>query len=73
MLNAPTNGDSRQTPGGRLAHVFRNREQIRAELGVEPVPVDAIRDPAIYCWLEDTATMEDAFSGIMLERLTTCS
>lgn len=49
MLNSQTNGDTRQMPAeGPLAHVYRDREQIRVELGVEPVPVDSIRDPAVY-------------------------
>lgn len=31
-----------------LAHISRTSEQIRAELGVAPVSVDVIRNPAIY-------------------------
>lgn len=49
MMNSPSRGN-----GGRpkadfdLSHVFRSREQIREELGVSPVSIEAIRDPAIY-------------------------
>ena len=31
-----------------FSHLGRSVEAIRAELGIEPVPVEAIRDPAVY-------------------------
>jgi phenylpropionate dioxygenase-like ring-hydroxylating dioxygenase large terminal subunit len=35
-------------PDTGLNHLNRSIEQIRAELGVDPISVDAIRDPAVY-------------------------
>ena len=36
-------------PGSEaFRHLGRSIEQIRAELGIDPVSVDAIRDPAVY-------------------------
>jgi phenylpropionate dioxygenase-like ring-hydroxylating dioxygenase large terminal subunit len=48
MTSAPPAAINRPKPSEELAHIYKSKEQMRAELGVGPVSIDTIRDPAVY-------------------------
>lgn len=73
ISSTATDNVRRVEPNAALSHIYRNRDEIRAELGVAPVSVEAIRDPAIYelerekifrkVWLKVAVTSEVAEVG----------